>query len=163
MKYSEARPLIQSGDVLLWSYRGGWNSWHNIKLQLVRIWTRSDLVHVGVAWVVGGRVMVVEAVSTGVRIFPLSRLLPFYWINTGCWNDEIEQEALKHVGDKYSYWDAIKGGLGLLAIGRDSCWQCAEFVQHLLWPKYVFPEATPAETGYTLITKYGKGFVWVSE
>lgn len=161
MKYDEARPHIQSGDVLAWTHRG-WKSWHDIKLQLVRIWTRSEFVHVGIAWVVGGRVFVIEAVSRGVRIFPLSRLLPFYWIRVGYWDADMEKEALAHVGDEYSNWQAALGAIRQLKVGADRRWQCAEFVQYLMWPKYTFYDVTPARTVSTLELGYGMDGRWVN-
>jgi len=97
-------------------------------VQFVRIFTRSEYSHVGIAWAVGGRVLVLEAVSKGVRIFPLSLLLPCYWIPLGKWSAEIEERALSQVGKPYSRWQAILGGLGRLQGGADERWQCAEYV-----------------------------------
>ncbi len=82
MKYSELRDTIKTGDLLAWSEGGDWKSWRNIQLNLVRMGTMSDYNHVGVAYVVGGRVFVVESVVPYVRIYPLSRLLPFFYIKT---------------------------------------------------------------------------------
>ena len=72
-KYSEYRDQIKSGDLLAWSHRG-FRSWHDFKVQAVRLFTQSEYSHVGIAWVVGGRVFVIEAVEPRVRIFPLSKL-----------------------------------------------------------------------------------------
>lgn len=131
MKYAEARPRIRSGDLLAWSHRG-WGSWYDIQIQMVRFFTRSEYSHVGIAWVVAGRVFVLEAVQTGVRIFPLSRLLPFYWFPLGAtWEDEVECWALQQVGEPYSKWQAVLAGLGLLRAGEDNIWQCAEYAQEV--------------------------------
>ena len=72
---------------------------------------------------------VLEAVSAGVRIFPLSRLLPFYWVSLRAhWESEVEAWALRQVGEPYSQWQAVLAGLGLLKPGEDAIWQCAEYV-----------------------------------
>ena len=127
MNYTEARPEIRSGDLLAWSHER-WGSWYDFKVQMVRVFTRSVYCHVGIAWEIAGRVFVLEAVSAGVRIFPLSRLLPFYWIPLRAnWESEVEAWALRQVGAPYSQWQAVLAGLGLLKPGEDSIWQCAEY------------------------------------
>lgn len=131
MKYAQAREQIQSGDLLAWSHRG-WGSWYDIQIQMVRVFTQSEYSHVGVAWVTAGRVFALEAVQTGVRIFPLSRLLPFYWLPMGAsWESEVECWALQQVGEPYSRWQAVLAGLGLLRAGEDNIWQCAEYAQEV--------------------------------
>ena len=127
MKYVEAREQVRSGDLLAWSH-ARWRSWYDFKIQVVRMFTRSEYCHVGIAWVIGGRVFVLEAVSAGVRIFPLSRLLPFYWLPLRAeWEPEVEAWALRQVGEPYSQWQAVLAGLGLLKPSDDSIWQCAEY------------------------------------
>ena len=157
MKYSDARPAIRSGDVLAWSHRG-WKSWYDIKLQLVRMWTRSEFCHVGVAWVVVDRVFVLEAVASGVRLMPLSQLLPAAWISRGIWNAECEKRALEALGSPYSYWDAIAGSIGKLDIGEDNRWQCSEYVSYVLslfW-------TTPAEMVTELQLGEGRVLQWLN-
>lgn len=132
MKYTTARPRIRSGDLIAQSHKG-WGSIYDCTIQLVRIFTRSEYCHVGVAWVIGGRVMVLEAVTAGVQISPLSRKLPFYWIPLRLrWNQGVEQFALERWGEPYSKWQAAMAGLGLLKSGADRTWQCAEYVQAVL-------------------------------
>lgn len=131
-KYPDIRKEIKSGDLLAWSHHG-WGSWYDFQIQMVRMFTRSVYCHVGIAWVVSDRIFVLEAVQTGVRIFPLSRLLPFYWIPVRAeWEEEVEAWALRQVGEPYSKWQAILAGMGLLAKGEDSIWQCAEYAQQVL-------------------------------
>lgn len=131
LKYAEIRDLIKSGDLLAWSHER-WGSFYDLKIQLVRMFTRSEYCHVGIAYVMNEKVWVLEAVSTGVRIFPLSRLTPFWWVALDVrWSDEAERWALKQIGEPYSTWQAILAGLGLLNPGEDSIWQCAEFAADL--------------------------------
>jgi hypothetical protein len=132
MLYEEKREEIRSGDVLAWTHTK-WDSWYNIKVQLVRIFTQSEYCHVGIAWVIGGRVFVFEAVSSGVRAYPLSRSVPFYWMPTSrAWTKDAEEFALNELGAKYSTWQAIKAFLGILDKGADDVWQCAEYSQAIL-------------------------------
>ena len=69
--YQEVRSSIKSGDLLFWSHRE-LKSWYDLKVQIVRMVTRSEYSHVGVAWVTGGRVFALEAVVPLIRIYPLS-------------------------------------------------------------------------------------------
>lgn len=127
MRYDEARDEIRSGDLLAWSHRG-WGSWYDFQIQAVRIFTQSEYSHVGIAWVIAGRVFVLEAVGGGVRIMPLSALLPCYWLRLGAtWTPAAEAAALGEVGKPYSKLQAIAAFLGRLRAGADGKWQCAEY------------------------------------
>lgn len=130
MNYSEARPHIKSGDILAWSHTG-WKSWHDIKVQAVRMATRSEYSHVAIAWVVGDRVFALEAVMPCVRIYPLSSLGDFYWIQTEAdWTEEVLEEALAKVGQEYSQWTAVKAFFRKVVMnGR---WECAQYVMFVL-------------------------------
>lgn len=131
--YEEIRPQIQSGDILAWSHKG-WKSFYDVQIQLVRMATRSEYSHIGVAWVVAGRVFVIEAVVPQVRIYPLSKEVPFYWIPCGkyYWNDEVEEYALNKVGDEYSKIQAIMAFFNKIRTGEDSLWQCSELANKVL-------------------------------
>jgi len=130
MNYSEARPQIKSGDILAWSHTG-WKSWHDIKVQAVRMATRSEYSHVAVAWVVGNRVFALEAVMPCVRIFPLSKLGSFYWIPTEAkWDELVLENALSKVGEEYSQVSAIKAFF--IKIEADGSWECAQYVMEVL-------------------------------
>jgi hypothetical protein len=127
MQYDQARELIRSGDVLAWSHRP-LRTWHDLQIALVRIFTRSEWSHVGIAWAIGGRLFVLEAVSkAGVRIFPLSRAGCFTWVPRGQWSAVQEQIALAHIGQPYSKWDAIRAFFGL-SDSSNGRWFCSEFV-----------------------------------
>lgn len=125
MKYEDARPLIQSGDVLFWTHKP-LRSFYDLQVQIVRMMTRSEWSHVALAWVIGGRVFVLEAVSSGVRIFPLSRAGDFTWVSRGAWTPGMEEFALAHVGEPYSKWDAIRSFFNA-SNDKDSQWFCSEY------------------------------------
>lgn len=126
MKYSKARPMVRSGDILAWSHRGI-KSWHDFKIAFVRFFTRSEYSHVGTAWCVGHRVFVIEAVMPMVRIYPLSKLGDFYWLPMGAyWRKSTETLALDHVGDKYSQLQALVSPF--ITPPDDHRWECAELV-----------------------------------
>lgn len=129
MLYDEIRGQIKNGDILAWS-GGGWGSWREIKISIVRIWTRSEYSHIGIAYVDKGRVFVLEAVAIdGVRIAPLSEDLPFYYIPCRkALSEKAMEYAFSKIGEKYSTWQAILGGLNLLRNGKDKKWQCAEYL-----------------------------------
>lgn len=124
MKYIEARQQIKSGDLLAWSHRS-LRSWRDLKIWFVRLFTRSEYSHVGTAWCVRNRVFVIEAVQPVVRIFPLSKLLGFYWLPLqAAWSEGAESLALEFVGDAYSQLQAIQAPFKKPA--EDRLWECAE-------------------------------------
>jgi len=111
MNYLDIRDQIKSGDVIAQSHRQ-WDTLHDLQVQAVRIATMSEYSHVGIAWVVAGRVFILEAVSAGVRIFPLSRAGDFYWVPRGVWDDSKEAIAMQHIAAPYSKIDAIRSFFG---------------------------------------------------
>jgi hypothetical protein len=125
--YAQARSLIKTGDLLAWS-NGGWKSWHDIQVSIARIGQRSEYSHVGMACVLNGRVFILESVGKEVRLYPLSKELPFYWISSP---KELGQVALDYafskLGEEYSKWQAIKSLFGKLNIGEDNKWECSEY------------------------------------
>lgn len=131
MKYEALRAQIKSGDLLAWSHRG-WRTWYDFKVQMVRVFERSEYTHVGIAWRSGGRVWVIESVTPLVRVVPLSTLLPCYVAPMPVrWNQGVEAYALSFVGDerwKYSEWEAIKAWFG--KHDTSNRWlECAEYVK----------------------------------
>ena len=125
MIYQDARVDIQSGDLLAWSGRSTIG-------RFIRSWTGSTASHVGVAWVVAGRVLVLEArEGRGVTVRPLSRALPAIWVQRDApWPEALETLALERLGEPYSYWGALRAGLGLRLCSRG--WQCAEYAASIL-------------------------------
>lgn len=124
MKYNIARPQIQSGDLIGITHDG-------IGSDIVCFFTRSKFSHVAIAWRVGERVMLLEAVIPRVRIFPLSKNRPFTWVPLGKpLNQETEEYALSKIGEEYSVQEACKGLFGLTK--KDNKWQCAEYARAIL-------------------------------
>jgi hypothetical protein len=128
--YADVRAQLRSGDLLAWSHRP-WRTIGDIKSQIVRMVTRSEYSHVGVCWVIAGRVFVIEAVKPKVRIYPLSKLSPFYWMPLGAvWAATTEEAALEHVGVDYSEMAAVQAFLGRLSSG--SVAECAALVINVM-------------------------------
>lgn len=130
MRYADARQRIRSGDLLAFSH-GDWKTWNGIKVNLVRIFTRSTYSHVGVAWVTAGRVFVLEAVKPKVRIYPLSLSGDFYLLPLAApWSPETEEFALAHIGVDYSERVAMRAFFGPLEHG--SVQECAAYAREVL-------------------------------
>lgn len=129
MLYKHARGRIRSGHLLAWSHRD-WRTWYDKQIQMVRTFTQSEYCHVGIAYRLAGRLLVIEAVRPLVRLFPLSHLLPCYWIPVPAkWSPAAERWLLRQVGKPYSRWQAVLAGVGRLDAGKDEIWECAELVQ----------------------------------
>ena len=127
MKYFVAKKKIKSGDILAWCGKGFFS--HTVKLL-----TKSQYSHIGFAWKIGNRLMVVEALEgKGVRIFPTYRTTPFYWLplKKGVFTKYKETKMLSHIGDSYSWFGCVRGWLGLKT-REDRRFQCAEFVNYIM-------------------------------
>lgn len=139
MNYATFRPSIRSGDVIAYTHKGV-RSLYDLKVFLVRLFTQSEYVHVAIAWVVGERVFLLEAVATGVRIYPLSKDLPFFHLTGRGLTDAQLADALQHVGDEYSFIECAKAYMGANN-PLDDQWECAEYVASVLGLEC---KATPA-------------------
>lgn len=161
VKYADYRDQISSGDVLAWSHRK-LESFYDLKVWLVRILTASEYSHVGIAWVFGGRVFVIESVTPEVRIVPLSNLLPCYVskVKRINWNNEAEDFALSLVGKgKYSQWEAVKAYFNE---NKDpDAWECAEFVKVVLDKSGVKlnGRAVPSDVVYAVQQRGGETYL----
>ena len=130
MDYSTARPLIQSGQLVAQSH-GDWTTWRGIKVNLVRIFTRSTYSHLGIAWIVGGRVFILEAVKPKLRIYPMSKIGDFYLLPLqAAWGEAAENLALKNIGVDYSEIVAMQAFFGPLQVGEVR--QCAAYALAVL-------------------------------
>ena len=166
MKYIDARPLIRSGDLLAFSHAAPWyRSWYDLKVALVRMFTMSEYSHVALAWCVGERVFVLEAVTPLVRIFPLSKLGDFYWIplNAQRFDAEALVFALAHVGEEYSQSQAAQSFFHLPA--DDDEWQCAEYVRRVALVDAIDlgPVATPTAVVRYAMAKGATAFLVTNE
>ncbi len=127
--YELMRPKLRSGDMVAWSHRP-WRTWYDFQIQMVRMFTRSEYCHVGCIWRAEGRVFVIEAVTPKVRIFPLSKLLPFWVLPMEMnWTEEVAEFALSTVGAEYSKLQAIESFFH--PPKADNVWQCAELYRSI--------------------------------
>lgn len=147
MLYRDARDLIHSGDVIFQSHRR-LRSWYDLKIALVRAFTRSEWSHVGMAWVIAGRVFILEAVSAGVRIFPLSRAGDFTLVPGLGLTDDQEEYALSVVGEPYSQIDAVLAFFGR-SDAKNRRWFCSEYVCAVMGLQ--IDKQTPAEVYHHLV------------
>ena len=115
---------IETGDLLVWDTTG-WSSKRDLQLQLVRLFTRSQYTHVGIAYRTKDEVFVVEATPPHVRIFPLRKLLPVYHVDLHLKLNEDQLDYLfKHVGDDYSLLQVAM--TIFMKPMRDRNWHCVE-------------------------------------
>lgn len=131
MKYLYTRDDIRSGDLIALSHNR-WASWSDVQVMAIRVFRMTEYSHVGVAWRICGRLFILHAIGGGVSITPLSLNLPFYWLPLDQWTPEAEEYALSTVGQRYSKWQAILAGLGMLRGGTDDRWECAEWANMVL-------------------------------
>jgi hypothetical protein len=133
MKYSIERSKIKTGDALFFS-GGNWKSWHGIQIMLVRMFKPSKYSHVGMAWVANNRVFIMEAVGTGIRLFPLSQDLPAGYISNP---KELSEEALEYAFSKLATkypakWKMVfNKGFGS-KIDLDGRMDCSDFFLSIL-------------------------------
>ena len=157
MYYAQYRDKIKSGDLLIWSTRKVETLSDFLDI-IVRLFTLSEYNHVGLAWDIGGRKFVVEAVPPKVRIFPLSRKGNFYHIPMNInWTYELEEYLLSYVGDSYSIPEAIQSYFSRPE--SNQYWQCAELVSDF-YIKAGYPDLikgfTPAKLVNLLITDHNR-------
>jgi hypothetical protein len=137
MKYSEIRSQLKSGDLAFYS------SHKTLGDLIIKAWTKSDYSHVGVIWVLAGRVFLLEASATGgVRMVPISKRLPDVVVQMGLkWSPEAEHIAMEHMMDPYSYLDAIRAGLAMGYVSSKG-WICTEYAAKIVNAcGYRFPDS----------------------
>ena len=161
--YYSYRRKIKSGDLLVWN-KGAGNLLDTVSLFLIKLFTLSEYVHVGIAWRVAGRLFVIEATMGGVRITPLSKRAEFFHLPMGIkWLKSYDSFLLDKVGNSYSIMSVIKGYLGLYVNTKDAKWQCVELANSFY--KYTgidFNDIfTPAKL-VTAILKDGGNIFYVS-
>lgn len=155
--YAAVRNTIRSGDLLAWSARKV-ESFHDLKVQAIRVFDRTEYTHVGLAWRSGGRVWAVESVTPVVRVVPLSNLLPCYQLALHApWSLAAEEYALSFVGNeeyRYSQWEAVRAFFGRSDAGNKRI-ECAEFVRMVYARMGVeLPgRATPSDTVQAMLAR----------
>jgi len=158
MKYQDVRGKIKTGDVIAWSYSD------TVIDSIIKWATKSKYNHVGVAYVVGGRVFVVEAVIPYVRIFPLSRMLPFYHLEMPYETTEnTECTLLNYVGKPYSIFEAVKS-LFSTHTNSSTGTECSKLVNDVLVEfdqKFYYINDTPVATVNLCEQLSGKPAVYV--
>lgn len=143
MKYEDARKLIRTGDVLTFS-----GSWFFSKL--IRWWTDQPVSHVGLAIWLKGRLCILESLeSHGVRIVPLSVVMPQYlatghkvfWqsLIAGC-GEQVADHAISKWGTEYASWRTF---LAIISPTYRKFWErfrkpgngvtCSELVAHAFY------------------------------
>lgn len=119
------RESIKSGDLLIWS-KNIRNSKSNFYLNLIRFFTRSEYAHVAVAWILEGRLFIVEATEPVLRITPVKDYDEFYHLSMDVsFTKESEDWLIDKIGLTYSIMDAIRAYLGK-TVKNDRRYQCAE-------------------------------------
>lgn len=121
MFYDDARAIIKSGDFVFYKKGEGFLDY------LINLFTKSEWVHCGIAWVVNDRVFLLETSwRTGVRITLMSTKIPDTIIQTNSqWNIAAENFAFDLIGRPYSYEDAIRAGTNKRS-NDDMGWICSE-------------------------------------
>ena len=122
--YKALRSEIKSGDIVAWNGRFTNHDILNIFNQKIG--------HIGIALVISGRVFVIHSLTKGVVINPLSRLLPFFWLETDSdWTEEVQIFAMSELGRSYSYADALRSAIGFPANSNNG-WTCGEYAKFIL-------------------------------
>jgi hypothetical protein len=128
MLYSEVRGQIRTGDLIFFHGRGA-------VTDVIRIATRSDFAHVALAWVVAGRVLVIEAREKGgVQIHALSSRLGdgASWLKVPPAYPLDLPRAILDLDKPYSLLNCIRAFVGLPGIkNRFECAQLAAAALHL--------------------------------
>jgi hypothetical protein len=109
MLYSEIRPKIRTGDLLAWEVTTISSALDLALLAYQKIY-KTNISHVGMAYVFGDRVFCLEATPPAVRLIPLSMLDDFSLLQANIdWKPSYDRVALKYIGRDYSLTDHLKG------------------------------------------------------
>jgi len=119
--YQELRDSVKTGDLLVWEGT-------SLFARLVSLFTKSSYTHVGLAWVVGGRVLILQAnPGVGVEVATLSDNLPVVIFKSPTpLSAKALKVALDQLQEPYSFMNAIRAGFGLRVSNRG--FQCVQYV-----------------------------------
>ena len=125
MLYSEVRQHIKNGDLI--AFKG-----KTLLSKLIKLVTHGDVTHVGVAYWLHNRLLILEArEGYGVSLRALSRCLPFYWVPTHIkWSKRHETLSIERLGLSYSFLDAARAGVGLNFKSKGDI--CSEYAANIL-------------------------------
>lgn len=108
--FKSHRKNIKSGDLLIWTNNKG-NRFVRLCSWLIRVATISEYNHVGIAWNLNGRLLMIHATVPRVEIVPIDPSLSkvdFYHIKMNVdWNKNLEDKILTDIGKPYGYLDAF--------------------------------------------------------
>ena len=157
--YQDIRTNLSSGDLAFYTKTSGLGGF------LVQVGTNSKYNHVGLIWVISGRVFLLEAtLKDGVRMVPLSLEKPDVIVKMDVsWNNTAEELALSHIMDPYSLLDAIKAWAHARSSSKG--WICTEYVAAILKEcGYNLPEvAQTPEHFIDELRRDGKRFVFLED
>ena len=162
MDYKDYHSNIKSGDLIVFSATKI-RTTYDLLSYIVRIFTMSEYNHVGIAWVIGDRNLIVEAQVPEVKISPLKKLGSFYHIPMGIkFTDEALEILLDKVGQKYSYLEAIRAYFKKNDHTNDD-WICVDYV------KYFYESIgidigdvhTPSDVVTNIVKSLGKPLLYV--
>lgn len=122
---------IKTGDILAW--KGDRISFAtNLLIKFVRVVTRADYGHVGVAVRFMNWVFVLEASFPVVKLALINPEEEIYHIPMDLNpTDDTINWLFSLIGLKYGILNAIRAGLGLISLDNNT-WQCAEIVLEFL-------------------------------
>ncbi len=131
MNYAQARPGIQSGD-LISTHHSTWATFYDWQVQAVQSFTQSPYAHIAQVAEFGGRLFLLEAVSPFVRMVPLSHFAAdgfFHIAMDAPMGDAETDKAMEEVASVgYSKGQAVLAFLKRLELGPDRLTECAEYV-----------------------------------
>lgn len=161
-KYSEYRQSIRTGDVLVWSRRYN-GSLRDIAPWFIRLFTQSEYNHVGIAYVINDRVMVMEAVTPLIRMVPLSEHLPCYLLHMDGLSAEAESKAFSLIGKgRYSVLESIKSYFGINS--NKNRWQCVEYAKEVLRANGIEVPGRDTPSEFVLeLQKMGRNLVYIEQ
>ena len=110
---------IKSGDLIAWT------NTDSIYSKLIRLFTLSEITHVGIAIEEDGVLYVVEAVSPAIRKVPLVDRLPFLHLPMDVeMTDYLTDTLNSYIGKEYSKLQAVLSLFNIYI--DDDLWYCTE-------------------------------------
>lgn len=133
---SKYRSSIKPGDIIVWSKPPYATFLGMIFTAIVRFFTTSNYYHVGIIIQSDDSDLVeVGAIPPAVSTRSIANAGLFFHIPMGMNFTKDDEEWLRsHIGQKYSYWQAVKAWFGFF--DADTQWICTEFVSAFLAYKY---------------------------